>query len=123
MSLRRKRVLLTLLYHGTVLLFLAVGLGAGISVGDPAVVQAFVALLVVHLLTIRRLPASEALERRVLPRHECPACGFAIELTNWWRCRCGYRGWHERHAFLPCGGCGRVFTWIECPRCQAHIPI
>lgn len=123
MTLRTKRYAVAVLYHGVVLSVLGAVFAIADAAGSEEATEAATLILALHAFTFRRIPVSEAVERWVIEAEACPTCGHRIELEDWWRCPCGYRAATPRHAFLPCSVCGRVFAYLECPDCLAHIRI
>lgn len=118
MTLRSRRVLLRVALHGGVIGVLFIGALIGALAGSGATSGFFSIVLLVYLATLRVNPLPRLLERHLLRKVECPACGQMIDLVSTWSCGCGFDTWKPRHALAPCTNCGKQFAWLQCPSCQ-----
>jgi len=121
MTLKMKRNLVALLYHGTIVLTTVGGSMLGIAMSSQDITLLFSAILFLHLLTFRLNPLGRLIQEKMIQEAECPGCGYMIDLVNLWKCHCGFTVYEPRHAFSPCPNCGKVFSWIDCPYCDTSI--
>ena len=116
MDLRTSRIGATLGFHsiiiGTALMVSYAGMWLGIQFLSDAGGLA----LLFHLLSFQRLPFARQFAQRLIRLHRCGRCGHEQQLTEAWKCGCGYSS-ATRHAFSPCPQCGKGFAWIGCPSC------
>lgn len=123
MSLRTKRGLIQMAYHGAVGLVCLIGIAAGEALGNPDLSILWAIVAVAHGLTFNFNPIPRFIQQELIRSAECPACGEIIDLIQTWDCSCAYVSWEPRHAFAPCPECRRTFRWLVCPNCEASINI
>lgn len=123
MTLRTKKCLVALMYHGGVVLTGMIGSLLGIATSSQEITLLFSAVLFLHLLTFRLNPLGRLIQEKTIQEAECPGCSYVIDLVDSWKCHCGFNLREPRHAFSPCPNCGRVFGWIDCPYCDTSIPV
>ena len=115
MSLRNRRSLVLLAWHGTFIGAALLGIVLGDLLAGEGLAQGSVIFLSLYLLTLRRNPFPRAVERVVLQIQRCDWCHNDIPLTGPWQCtNCRFLP-RDRHAFDACPGCGHRWEFIECP--------
>ncbi|MFC1865147.1 hypothetical protein ACFLYB_00325 [Chloroflexota bacterium] len=123
MNLRIKRMLIRLVFHSAVLIILGTAALIATAIEGNGIAAFFTGFFLLYAVTVRANPLPEILDKSIFKEGECPACGEVIDLENNWNCGCGYQMWEPRHAFSRCPNCGKVFSWLVCPRCEGSIPI
>ena len=68
-------------------------------------------------------PLIRYVHSRLVQTTTCQCCGQAVDLIGYWSCGCGFVAPLPRHVFLGCRNCGKYFSWLHCPACNACIHI
>ncbi len=121
MSVRTRRQLIALGYHSAIVALTALGVHPGVHFKSEVLSQAFAWLLVVHVLTFRRVPIVRLVQEALISTARCPRCGFVWPLVADWSCSCGYTGRLAHHVFCPCPYCGKVPAMLTCERCGTSM--
>ena len=116
MGIRRRRHLVSLLYHSSVLTLGLGGLWLGIILAFQPLFDGAGILVLSHILTFRRIRVSSHLQERLIRRKWCLSCGETFDLVNQWQCSCKFTS-AGRHALSPCPQCKKGFSSICCPNC------
>jgi len=122
-SLRMRRLVVGVAYHGVLVILCFAGIVLGEATGNPALSGLAALVLVGHALTFRLNPLGRMIHESLIGEADCPACGEVIDLVQIWTCSCGFVTWQPRHAFSLCPSCRRVLSWIVCPACETSIPM
>lgn len=123
MSIRMRRQLITFVYHGVIVLIAVSIMAMGEAFGMPRLIGWGLGVFGFHVLSFRIIPMSRWVQEWVIQTATCSGCGHVWDLTNFYRCGCGFVPDAERHAFRPCPHCGKIFSWLECRNCQTSIPL
>ena len=123
MSLKRKRQMLALAWHVTIMVLFFAGMAVGGASGRENLFVLSGVAFFACALTLRVNPLPRLLGSWVIRETHCRECGQPIDLVGLWKCGCGFTTWRPRHAFSPCPNCRRIFSWLVCPSCEASIPI
>lgn len=123
LSIKRKRQLIRLTYHGGVISSGLVGTKLAVAINSSGLFNLFALLLIAHILTFRLISVSRWIEEKMITEATCLSCGTAISLVGTYRCGCGFISYKERHVFSPCPMCGKFYLWVTCPACETSIPI
>ena len=121
MSLRNRRTLVLLVWHGTFIGIALLEIVLGKLLARDGLVQGSVIFLTFYLLTVRRNPFPRAIERLRLQSQRCDWCHNDIPLTGPWQCTNSRFLPRNRHAFDTCPGCAHRWEFIECPFDGTHI--
>lgn len=62
-------------------------------------------------------------EKLFIPTVTCRACGTWFDLTDHWKCSCGYVSEIPRHVFDRCSNCKKKFSYVICPLCGVSLDI
>ncbi len=122
-SVRGARRIITFFYHLAILITCIVWTSEANRIKDNQLAEAVVFLFVLHVLTFRLIPVSRWLQELIISDAYCLGCGFVLNLRSRYRCSCGINPHYEKHAFSPCSNCGKIFSWMVCPRCDTTILI
>lgn len=122
-ELRSRRLLLRVVLHGAISLTLLGVVLVAVTLEAPGLAGLVSLALLVYLATLRVNPLPRLVERSLLQREVCSACGAVFDLMGTWACGCGFVSWHPRHVLSPCPNCGRTFSFVECPNCAGGIRV
>ena len=120
MGLRRRQLLLSTLYHTTILGLGLVSLWLGMTLHFQPLLDAGGVLILIHLLTCRRSPLSRHLQQQLIRTHRCASCGLIFDLEDQWKCKCGFIS-GLRSALTACPQCHKGFAAIACPHCGTSV--
>lgn len=112
MNIRWQKRLISLTYHSAIFALFVIGINTEKSL--------LVVIGIFDALTFRLFPIVRFFQRLLITKTVCPGCQKEIELTDNWKCSCGYVCQTQRHIFQPCRQCGKVFSFIKC-NCDATI--
>ena len=118
MSLRNKRRMIRVCYlSGSILVLTGI-----ISIFETPSYPCFLMMIfiAVSFWPIRGLLH---IEKILIPTVTCRSCGTWFDLTDHWKCSCGYISEIPRHVFDRCPNCKKKFSYVICPRCGVSLDI
>jgi len=115
MSLRNRRRMIRVCYLSGSIIVLAIA-----SIFER---QSYLCLLTVMLFLISFWPIRGLfhIEKALIPTTTCRACGTWFDLTDHWKCPCGYVSEIPRHVFDRCSNCNKKFSYVICPLCGVSL--